>query len=215
MTRDVPGAGPAVDDDPSVRLASVMPFRARKPDDSTRLAELMEQTARGHEDAFSDLYKAISPRVYGLVLRIVRDPALSAEVTQEVFVELWTHAARYDQNAGSVMNWVLTITHRRAVDRVRREQRARERDTRYIDHNIDVEYDEVSENVERKLDAERVRKALDHLTDLQREAVRLAYFAGYTHSEVSRLLNVPLGTVKTRVRDGLIRLRDAMEEVQA
>lgn len=213
-TREQRGPASGEDRPESARLARVMPFRGRKPDESERLAELMESAARGHEAAFSDLYTAVSPRVYGLVVRIVRDPALSAEVTQEVFVEIWTHATRYDRRAGSVMSWILTITHRRAVDRVRREQHARERDTRYVEHNVEVEFDEVSEDVERKLDAERVREALGNLTELQREAVRLAYFGGYTHSEVSRLLNVPLGTVKTRLRDGLIRLRDVME-VQA
>ena len=182
----------------------------RRVAEGQHLADLLVRAARGGEADFTELYVLTSPRVHGLVLRIVRDPAQSAEVTQEVFVDIWTHSARFNSDLGSAVSWILTIAHRRAVDRVRREQHGRERDTRYTETNAETEYDHVSETVERRLDAERVRGALDNLTELQREAVRLAYFGGYTHTEVSRLLDVPLGTVKTRLRDGLIRLRDAM-----
>ena len=108
------------------------------------------------------------------------------------------------------MAWVLTIAHRRAVDRVRSVQAASERDAKAALLDQVPAFDEVTETVEAALEREQVRQALASLTDLQREAVRLAYYGGYTHREVAELLDVPLGTVKTRLRDGLIRLRDAL-----
>jgi len=139
---------------------------------------------------------------------VVRDPSLSEEVTQEVFVEVWRAASRFDAGKGSPMAWVATIAHRRAVDRVRSEQRSADRDRRAASSLI--AYDDVAETVEDNLDRERVRRCLRTLTDLQREAVTLAYYGGYTYREVANLLRVPAGTVNTRMRDGLIRLRDCL-----
>jgi len=138
----------------------------------------------------------------------VRDPGLTEEVTQEVFVEVWRAASRFDASKGSPMAWVATIAHRRAVDRVRSEQRSADRDRRAASPMI--AYDDVAETVEDNLDRERVRRCLGTLTDLQREAVTLAYYSGYTYREVAGLLGVPAGTVSTRMRDGLIRLRDCL-----
>jgi RNA polymerase sigma-70 factor, ECF subfamily len=175
-----------------------------------RLADLLSRTARGDEDAFADLYDAVAGTVYGMVLRVLRDPAQSEEVTQEVLVEVWRQASRYSSERGSVRAWVLTMAHRRAVDRVRSAQARSDREERVGRSGAERPFDEVSEAVEYRLEAEQVRRALGVLTDLQREAVTLAYYGGYTHREVSELLDVPLGTVKTRLRDGLIRLRDEM-----
>jgi RNA polymerase sigma-70 factor (ECF subfamily) len=145
-----------------------------------------------------------------MVLRVVRDPAQAAEVTQDVFVQVWRDAARYESSRGSVLSWLLTIAHRRAVDRVRAAQAATVREDRYHATHGEPDYDQVAEQAHASLDAERVRTLLDELTEAQREAISLAYFGGYTHREVAELLGLPAGTVKTRIRDGLIRLRDAL-----
>ena len=174
------------------------------------LEELLAASARGDEAAFARLYDQTSARVYGLVLRVIRDAAQSAEVTQDIYLELWRQSARFDPTKSALVPWLLMIAHRRAVDRVRSAQSSVVRDNRYAELNTERPYDNVSEQVETSLEAQRVRKVMNDLTDAQREAVSLAYFGGYTHSEVAELLHIPLGTVKTRIRDGLIRLRDAL-----
>ncbi|MFF8831261.1 sigma-70 family RNA polymerase sigma factor [Streptomyces sp. NPDC015131] len=174
------------------------------------LAEVVARVAEGDRDAFASLYDALAGPVYGLVLKILRDPAQSEEVAQEVMVEVWRHAARYRPEQGSVTTWVMTMTHRRAVDRVRSEQAAGERDRRSARRDHTPAYDQVSEEVAVRLESEQVRRCLRSLTELQRQAVMLAYYQGYTYREVAASLSTPLGTVKTRMRDGLIRLRDCM-----
>ncbi|MEU6486798.1 sigma-70 family RNA polymerase sigma factor [Streptomyces sp. NPDC046887] len=178
----------------------------REPD----LAEVLGQVAGGDKEAFSTLYDALAGPVFGLVLRVLRDPAQSEEVAQEVMVEVWRSAARYQADRGSVMSWVMTMAHRRAVDRVRSEQAASDREQRSAQRERMPAYDEVSEEVAVRLESEQVRRCLGSLTDLQRQAVTLAYYRGYTYREVAASLSAPLGTVKTRLRDGLIRLRDCM-----
>lgn len=174
------------------------------------LEELIAAASRGDERAFAELYDQTSARVYGMVLRVIRDPAQSAEVTQDIYLEVWRQSARFDAGKGSVLPWLLMIAHRRAVDRVRSAQSTVVRDDKYALLHEERPYDSVSEQVQTSLDGQRVRKVLGDLTPAQREAVTLAYFGGYTHSEVAELLKVPLGTVKTRIRDGLIRMRDAL-----
>ena len=176
--------------------------------------QLLELVAGGDQDAFERLYDRLAGPVFGVVRRVLRDPAQSQEVTQEVLIEVWRTAARFDPGRGSASSWVLTMAHRRAVDRVRSAQSATDRDVRaaWLDHTPD--YDVVAEEVQTRLEAEQVRTALESLSTLQREALRLAYYGGYTQREVSDLLGVPLGTVKTRLRDGLIRLRDALGVTQ-
>lgn len=174
------------------------------------LAALLAAAARGDEAAFAELYDATAPRLYGLVLRVVRDPAQSEEVTQEAYLDIWRNCARFDPGLGSPVSWMLTIAHRKAVDRVRSAQAATERDDQYTSRSQERAFDVTAEEVERSLDAQRVRRALDSLTETQRGAVELAYLGGYTHTEVASLLGVPLGTAKTRIRDGLIRLRDTL-----
>lgn len=172
------------------------------------LAGLLAQVARGDRAAFEAIYDRVAAPVYGTVRSVVRDPSLSEEVTQEVFLEVWRAASRFDACKGSPMAWVTTIAHRRAVDRVRSEQRSAERQRRAASPLI--AYDEVTETVEGNLDRERVRRCLGSLTELQREAITLAYYGGYTYREVAGLLGVAAGTVSTRMRDGLIRLRDCL-----
>ncbi|WP_235545468.1 ECF RNA polymerase sigma factor SigK [Phycicoccus sp. Soil802] len=176
----------------------------------TDLAGLLRASAQGDENAFAQLYDAVSARIYGLVLRVVRDPAQSQEVAQEALLDIWRTSARFDPARGSAVSWMLTIAHRKAVDRVRSAQASTDREDTYGSRNQERTYDETAETVERRLDAQRVRSALDSLTETQRSAVELAYLGGYTHTEVASLLGVPLGTAKTRIRDGLIRLRDSM-----
>lgn len=184
--------------------------QTRPPTEDERLAELMQRTARGDQDAFAELYDHLAGPVYGLVRRVLRDPAQSQEVAQEVMVEVWRQATRFDATRGSVKGYVMTVAHRRAIDRVRSAQSSTDREMRVGRSAIERDYDQVSEAVEHRMEVQQVRRALGVLTSLQREAVQLAYYGGYTHREVSDLLGVPLGTVKTRLRDGLIRLRDEM-----
>ncbi|HEY5984901.1 MAG TPA: ECF RNA polymerase sigma factor SigK [Streptosporangiaceae bacterium] len=172
------------------------------------LAALLSKVARGDEAAFATVYDQAAAAVFGLVRRVVRDPAQSEEVTQEVLLEVWRAAAHFDPRRGSATAWLMTIAHRRAVDRVRSSQAAAKREQRATRPSTD--YDVVSEEVEARLDAQRVRRCLESLTALQRESVTLAYYGGHTYREVASLLGVAVGTVKTRMRDGLIRLRDCL-----
>jgi RNA polymerase sigma-70 factor, ECF subfamily len=176
-----------------------------------RLERLLALVAGGSEEAFAELYREIAAAVFGLVGRVVRNPAQAEEVTQEVFVELWRTASRLDPARGTARAWIMTCAHRRAVDRVRSAERAARRDDLAGRRDQGRPYDQVAEQVEATLEREQVRRSLDALTDLQREAVVLAYYGGYTHREISELLGVPSGTVKTRLRDGLLRLRDHLE----
>jgi RNA polymerase sigma-70 factor, ECF subfamily len=208
--------GPAGSEVVAEERRPVRPFRRQaSPGDGERRAPeldlLLGKVARGDEAAFEQLYDRVVDSVYGLVRRVVRDPAQSQEVVQEVLVEVWRNASRYEPGRGNAMAWIMTLAHRRAVDRVRAEQASSDRLARVARVDQQVEYDEVAEGVEARLDRERVRRCLGTLTDLQRESVALAYYEGYTYREVAELLTVPLGTVKTRMRDGLIRLRDCLE----
>lgn len=169
---------------------------------------LLGQVAAGDADAFEAVCRHIAAAVFGTVRAVVRDLPQSEEVVQEVLVEVWRCASRFDADRGSAMAWVTTIAHRRAVDRVRSECRSGERELRAASHAI--AYDDVAERAEANLEAERVRRCLRTLTDLQRQAVTLAYYGGYTYRQVAALLGVAAGTVNTRMRDGLIRLRDCL-----
>jgi RNA polymerase sigma-70 factor (ECF subfamily) len=195
-----------------VRLdGSQLSFRPAASAGSARGAELpalLGRVARGDQEAFEAVCRAIAAPVFGTVRAVVRDVPQSEEVAQEVLVEVWQCAARFDTSCGSPLAWVTTIAHRRAVDRVRSEQRSAERELRVA--AFAVAYDDVVETAEANLDAERVRRCLGSLTGLQREAVTLAYYGGYTHRQVAGLLGVAAGTVSTRMRDALIRLRDCL-----
>lgn len=193
--------------EPLPRHASASPTSVGEAD-ADDLTALLHRSARGDEASFARLYGATSARIHGLAVRVVRDPAQAEEVTQEVYLEAWRTASRFDSTRGSVESWLFTLAHRRAVDRVRAAEASHRRDTSYGERHREVDHDATSEAATDSLEAARVRKALNQLTEVQREALRLAYFGGYTHTEVAELLGLPVGTAKTRIRDGLIRLRD-------
>jgi RNA polymerase sigma-70 factor (ECF subfamily) len=173
------------------------------------LGTLLSRAGRGDQAAFAELYDSLAPLLHGVVLRVMRDPAQSEEVTQEAFVELWRLAPRYDSARGSVRSWATTLAHRRAIDRVRSEQSGRDRTDREAQKRP-IQNNDVAEQVMANIDGTRVRKALERLTEIQRQAVELAYFGGHSYREVAMLLDVAEGTIKTRIRDGMIRLRDEL-----
>ena len=189
-------------------MTEELPGGQPRPVPGSDLATLLSLVARGDEAAFAQVYDQVAGAVSGMVRRVVRDQAQSEEVTQEVLLEVWRSASRFDPREGSASAWLMTMAHRRAVDRVRSAQAAAEREKR-VPAAVPG-YDQVAEEVEAKLEAQRVRRCLASLTGLQRESVTLAYYGGYTYREVAGLLGVALGTVKTRMRDGLIRLRDCL-----
>jgi RNA polymerase sigma-70 factor, ECF subfamily len=185
--------------------------RGRDEADAPRSAEsLLSDVARGDDSAFAALYDTLGRGVFGTCLGVLRDPDHAAEVAQEVWVEVWRTAARFDAGRGSARTWTLTLAHRRAVDRVRAVQAQRDRDQRVLDGSAEREFDVVADEVESALEQVRVRDCLGTLTPTQKEAVVLAYYGGRTYREVAAELTAPLPTVKTRIRDGLLRLRDCL-----
>ena len=191
------------------RVAGLPPAGGSAPA-SVSLDDLLTQVAREDHEAFEAVYGQVAAPVYGLVRSVVRNHAQAEEVTQEVMVEIWRTAPRFDRRRSPAHTWVMMLAHRRAVDRVRSEQAASDRESRAASQDAVTAYDEVAEQVEARLDRERVRHCMDSLTGLQRESVMLAYYRGHSYREVSELLGLPVGTVKTRMRDGLIRLRDCL-----
>jgi RNA polymerase sigma-70 factor, ECF subfamily len=177
---------------------------------ASRQQALLERVAVGDRQAFSELYDEMAPRVLGLVKRLLRDHSQSEEVTQEIFLEIWQTASRFDPNKGGASTWILTMSHRRAVDRIRASQSSRDRDVRIGIRDLEADYDHVAESVEVRVEHERVERAMARLTELQRQAITLSYYGGYSNSEVAEILSVPIGTIKTRIRDGMIRLRDEL-----
>jgi len=186
--------------EPELRLVSQGP-----PD----VDDLMRRASRGDSQAFEALYDELSSAVYGLARRVVRDPARAEDVTQEVFLDVWRKATRFDVERGKAKTWVMTIAHRRAVDAVRRSEVQKRQDHQGAPD--EVSHDEPADALIAAEEHGAVRNCLETLTELQLESVRLAYFNGYTYGEVATLLDKPLPTIKTRMRDGLIRLRDCLE----
>ncbi len=180
---------------------------ARLPLVTTDLDELLRQVARRDIDAFTSFYDQTRARVFGMVTRVLRDPGYSEETTQDVYLQVWRTADSYDPKAGSPLAWLLTLAHRRAVDRVRSEQAAGARESRYGAANVDPPSDQVADTVVLRDEHRQVTDCLESLTDAQREAIQLAYYDGLTYVQVSERLSANLATIKSRMRDAIRGLR--------
>ena len=169
--------------------------------------DLLVLTAEGNQEAFALFYDRTASRVYGLVKRVLIDPAQSEEVTQDVYLEAWQNASRFDPTKGKALSWLLTMAHRRAIDRVRASQSSRNRDLAVGVRDFEETRDDVEETVEITLEHQRITKAILTLTANQQQALELTYFQGLTNTEAALKAGVPVGTMKTRIRDALIALR--------
>lgn len=174
------------------------------------LAGLLQRIAQQDESAFAEFYALTSRRVYGLARRVLIDPELSEDTTQEVYLQVWNMADRFNAEAGSPLAWLMTLAHRRAVDRVRSEQSSTNREARYGAAMQVKDHDDVVDTVTQRLEAEAVVQCLKTLTPTQQESVRLAYYGGLTYREVAEKLDVAVPTIKSRIRDGLIRLKTCL-----
>lgn len=203
------GNAPASGPDPTCPVPDP-DLKRRRIAEADHLRGLLAGAAAGDRRAFADLYDATSARVFGMVLRVLRDPGFSEETVQEVFLQIWKTADRYDPAQGSPLAWIMTLAHRRAVDRVRSEQSGTDREALYGSSTHSPAHDEVLESVTQTLESESVVRCLDTLTDTQRESVRMAYYSGLTYREVAERLGVAVPTVKSRIRDGLIKLKNCL-----
>jgi RNA polymerase sigma-70 factor (ECF subfamily) len=175
------------------------------------LDALLRRVARRDNAAFAAFYDQTRTRVYGLVTRVLRDTGYSEETTQEIYLEVWRNASDFDSAKGSALAWLLTMAHRRAVDRVRAEQAGSQRESRYGAANVDPPRDVVADSAIAGDERRRVTECLEGLTDTQRQCIELAYYGGLTYAEVSQRLAANLSTVKSRMRDALRGLRNCMD----
>jgi RNA polymerase sigma-70 factor, ECF subfamily len=180
------------------------------PRHGSDLDALLHRVARRDADAFAALYDHTRTRVYGLVTRVLRDSGYSEETTQEVYLEVWRTAHAYDSAKGSALSWLMTMAHRRAIDRVRAEQSAAQRESRYGAATLDLPRDVVAESAIAADERRRVVECLDGLTDIQRQCIEMAYYGGLTYTEVSQRLSANLSTIKSRMRDALRGLRNCL-----
>ena len=192
------------------RTASGPAQEAEASNADPTLTDLLLRVAQGDRSAFASFYQQTSKRVYGLARRVLIDPELSEDATQEVYLQVWNSADRFNPAAGSPMAWLMTLAHRRAVDKVRSEQSATDREARYGAATQSIDHDDVVDTVTQRLEAETVVKCLDTLTATQQESVRLAYYGGLTYREVAEKLGVAIPTIKSRIRDGLLRLKTCL-----
>ncbi|WP_416404435.1 ECF RNA polymerase sigma factor SigK [Arthrobacter sp. LFS091] len=177
---------------------------------NSQLTGLLNLVASGDQQAFAEFYRLTSRRVFGMAKRVLIDPDLSEDATQEVFIQVWEGAAKFDRAAGTPLAWLMTIAHRRAIDRVRSVQSATDREAKYGAASLDPDRDVVAEEADSNLEAEAVSRCLGTLTDTQRESVRLAYYGGLTYREVAEHLGAAVPTIKSRIRDGLLRLKTCL-----
>jgi RNA polymerase sigma factor (sigma-70 family) len=172
---------------------------------------LVALVARGDEDALAELYDRVSRVAYGLALRVLRDERHAEDAVQEAFLQLWRSAATFRAERAKASTWILTLVHRRAVDLVRREER-RQADPLTDDSAAGEAPEQTDEAAWLRFERERVQTALRQLPDVQREALELAYYGGFSQSELADRLGVPLGTVKSRMFAGLARLRELLDD---
>ncbi|CAN5899639.1 sigma-70 family RNA polymerase sigma factor [soil metagenome] len=187
-------------------LPKVAPWRKAARVVQVTLDVLLGRCAAGDESAFAELYDQVVDSVYGLARAVVRDPSMAEEIAHDVLLEVWDKASRFDPERGRAKAWIATITRRRAIDVVRSEQAGRNRETRVATSSPPPPTDPVGDHVVDLVEHKLVRQGLEGLTELQRQAIDLAYFGGLTYRQVAQHLDVPLGTIKTRMRDGLKRL---------
>jgi len=197
-----------------------MVIRAQQSTGGTRTADaddidgeldlLINRVATADEEAFAKLYGLIAGPILGITTRVLRDHARSEEVAQEVLLEVWLKAPQFCEQGGKVMAWIVTMAHRRAIDRIRHEQASVDREGRAGQLDVQRPIDETVEATMARLEKQQVRNALNGLSDLQRQSIVLAYYHGYTYREVAEVLETPIGTVKSRMREGLLRLRECL-----
>lgn len=176
------------------------------------LVDLLQRVSDGDEDAFTTFYRLTSARVYSLSRRVIVDVEIAQDVVQEIYLIVWRDARKYNPVLGNPMAWLMTITHRRAIDKVRLEQAHINREARWGVANRSIDYDVVAETVADGIEVQSVIACLRSLSPLQRQAIELAYYNGLTYREVAEHLSVPLPTIKTRIRDGLKHLRACLSE---
>ncbi|NND03511.1 MAG: ECF RNA polymerase sigma factor SigK [Acidimicrobiia bacterium] len=179
-------------------------------DPTASLESLLIRAGNGSRDDFAAVYDSAASMVYGIAVRVVRDPARAEEISQEAFIDVWRKAPTFDSSRGSAKGWIATIAHRRAVDVVRSEQASRDRTERAAVRETIASHDVVADEVETRDERSRINQALSGLTDLQRQVIELAYYGGNTYKQVAEDLGAPLGTIKTRMRDGLKRLAEIL-----
>ena len=172
---------------------------------------LVALVARGDEDALAELYDRVSRIAYGLALRVLRDERHAEDAVQEAFLQVWRSAATFRAERAKASTWILTLVHRRAVDLVRREER-RQAEPLADDSALSTAPEETDEAAWLRFERERVQTALKQLPDVQREALELAYYGGFSQSELAERLGVPLGTIKSRMFAGLARLRELLDD---
>ena len=174
------------------------------------LDALLRRVAQRDVEAFAAFYDNTRARVYGLVVRVLRDPGYSEETTQDIYLQVWRNAQGYNPAVGTPLAWLMTLAHRRAVDRVRSEQATSQRESRYGAANVDPPADRVAEAVIQLDEQRQVNACLESLTDPQRECIQLAYYEGLTYVQVSERLAANLATIKSRMRDGIRGLRKCL-----
>lgn len=189
-----------------------MSRRAPAPESSRAFVgdALLVRVGDGDHAAFADLYDHLSASAYGIARRVVRSDTLAEEITQDAFLQVWSTSSTFDPTRGSAQSWVMTIVHRRAVDVVRHEQSARDRTIRVGVRSFDLPFDAVWATALQHEERAQVWRALKTLTQAQQEAIDLAYYQGMTCTEVANHLGIPVGTAKSRILEGVRRLRRAM-----
>lgn len=192
----------------TTQRAAVLP----EGDTEHDLGALLGLISAGDADAFEALYRRVAELVHGVALKVLRNQAHAEEITHDVFVHIWQHARKFAGDRGSPVSWIMMIAHHRAVDRVRHERASAERDIRDAELGLQRPYDQVADAVETHWEHTQVRACLGQLSDLQRQCVLMAYFDGYSYPEIARKLDTPLGTIKTRMRDAMRRLRDCAHD---
>lgn len=174
------------------------------------MRELLAASANGDRAAFAQLYDLTNARIYGLALRVIRDANYAEEVVQEAYLQYWQRAPQYRPDRGSVITWMMTIAHRRAIDRIRSEDLHKRRSNEFGVANVTLSQPIPLDIVVDRDEAATLHTCLATLTDLQRSSIEMSYFNGLTYPEVAAEMATPLPTIKSRIRDGLRRLKNCL-----